>query len=122
LISNKSDLKNILPIMEHRVNWKFSTDKSKFNFLWKYSTKKINYSEYNQNSTKLINLFEFHEEMTTKRSMFLNLLTYSNVRKIKLESKFQYIFYYSYDNHHVPDEQIIEKQLRIFFRRLGFSQ
>jgi hypothetical protein len=108
--------------MEHRINWKISTDKSKSNFLWKYSTKKINYSEYNQNSTKLVNLFEFHEEVTTKRSMFLNLLTYSNVRKIKLESKFQYIFYYSYDNHHVPDEHIIEKQLRIFFRRLGFSQ
>ena len=69
--------------MSHRVNWMPTSDKSQFNFLWKYSIKKIKYNNNSHKSTRLINLFENHEELTTKKGMFLNLISYCNVSIFK---------------------------------------
>ena len=42
-IQIKTDIKNIQPIMMHRINWELSSSKSIFNFKWKYNHKKVNY-------------------------------------------------------------------------------
>lgn len=74
--------------MSHRINWKPSTDKHHYNFLWKYSTKKIDYKKltFNESISKdkfqTVNLFENHNEISNKKTFFLNMINYCNVKNI----------------------------------------
>lgn len=89
-IRNKANKDLIFKVMDHRLNWAYTTDKNIKNvsFSWHYFSHKIKYNLINQEAQKnlnyqFVNLFEFHNEITNKKRFLINMLKYCNVNKSK---------------------------------------
>ena len=85
---NRRYRNQLIKYMNHRINWEFYANSSKYydniniNFEWKYYSHKVNFKKFliKENmplkKLKIINLFEKNYEIGNKKNMFINLISY----------------------------------------------